>query len=227
MSARNPMKSVIAQGTTVVKAVEEALKKADMPVEFFVKLLEDAQAGFLGFGAKKAKVALFFKQSALNNKKDSLLNQQSYENLFDSNDLHKQIEQQIKQAGSSIKSQAPVEPQSTKKVSVNPQENKGLNPRSPMQRRHLPESSKNDQQRSFVKQNHPKPQAKSIEKLNDQQKIDRQSETDTSLRSSNSYRRRRRSGYRRPIADESGLPKSVDKHAIRPLPMKKNDPSKS
>ena len=51
MHTRNSMKSVIAQGATVVKAIEEALKKADMPKEFFVKILEEAQPGFLGFGA--------------------------------------------------------------------------------------------------------------------------------------------------------------------------------
>ena len=54
------MKSVLAQGATVVKAIEEALKKADMPQEFFVKILEEAQSGFLGFGAKKAKIASIF-----------------------------------------------------------------------------------------------------------------------------------------------------------------------
>ena len=78
------MKSVIAQGATVAKAVEEALKKANMPQEFFIKLLEEAQSGFLGFGAKKAKIALFFKQYSYDQKKhDNLLSQESYENLFD------------------------------------------------------------------------------------------------------------------------------------------------
>ncbi len=90
------MKSVIAQGSTVVKAVEEALKKAGQPAEFFVKLLEDAQGGFLGFGSKKAKIALFFKQNPANYKLDNVLNQESYQGLFDNNAISKQIEQQLK-----------------------------------------------------------------------------------------------------------------------------------
>ncbi len=90
------MKSVIAQGSTVVKAIEEALKKAEMPTQFFVKLLEDAQSGFLGFGAKKAKVALFFKQKIDHNKNKNLLSQDSYENLFNSQALSKQIEEELK-----------------------------------------------------------------------------------------------------------------------------------
>ncbi|MBP7854426.1 Jag N-terminal domain-containing protein [Candidatus Babeliales bacterium] len=90
------MKSVIAQGSTVSKAIEEALKKANMPAEFFIKLLEDAQGGFLGFGAKKAKIALFFKEHTSRDKKENILSQNSYENLFNSQSIKHQIEQQLK-----------------------------------------------------------------------------------------------------------------------------------
>lgn len=94
MSIKNSMKSVIAQGATVAKAIEEALKKADEPQEFFVKILEEAQAGFLGFGAKKAKIALFFKKDSRNHKNDRVLSQTNYEELFENPSLYKQIEAQ-------------------------------------------------------------------------------------------------------------------------------------
>jgi len=102
---RNLMKSVITQGTTVAKAIEEALKKADMPQEFFVKLLEDAQAGFLGFGAKKAKIALFFKEevASARHHQESMFEKGSYENLFNNPSMKKQIEQQLKDLGLEIK----------------------------------------------------------------------------------------------------------------------------
>lgn len=35
------MKSVIVQGATVAKAIDEALAKAGMPQEFFIKVLEE------------------------------------------------------------------------------------------------------------------------------------------------------------------------------------------
>ena len=94
MRTRNSMKSVIAQGATIAKAIEEALKKADMPQEFFVKLLEDAQAGFLGFGGRKAKIALFFKKEVAVTKGDPVLSQESYDQLFDNPELQKQIDNQ-------------------------------------------------------------------------------------------------------------------------------------
>lgn len=102
---RNLMKSVITQGATVAKAIEEALKKADMPKEFFVKVLEDAQAGFLGFGAKKAKIALFFKEDSVSTKhhQESMFERGSYENLFNNPSIKKQIEQQLKDLGLEIK----------------------------------------------------------------------------------------------------------------------------
>src|SRR5688572_16723845 len=97
------MKSVIAQGTTVAKAIEEALKKADMPQEFFIKLLEDAQPGFLGFGSKKAKIALFFKEEVVGLKhQESLFERGSYANLFNNPNMRKQIEQQLKEIGLEI-----------------------------------------------------------------------------------------------------------------------------
>ena len=123
------MKSVIAQGSTVVKAIEEALKKAGMPTQFFVKLLEDAQSGFLGFGAKKAKIALFFKQKADYNKNKSFLSQESYENLFNNQTLSKQIEEELKildTAKTTIQNQEPKE-HKTKIQNLNIQPKKIIN----------------------------------------------------------------------------------------------------
>lgn len=98
------MKSVIAQGSSIAKAIEEALKKADMPQEFFVKVLEDAQAGFLGFGSKKAKIALFFKNEITSEKaSQGMFEKGSYAGLFNNPDLKKQLDQQLKELGFEIK----------------------------------------------------------------------------------------------------------------------------
>lgn len=80
------MKSVIVQGTTVAKAIDEALVKAGMPIEFFIKVLEEAQPGFLGFGSKKAKIALFFKKEQ-GKREGSLLSRGSYKSLFENEKL--------------------------------------------------------------------------------------------------------------------------------------------
>lgn len=88
------MKSVIAQGATVAKAVEEAVKKAGNPKEFFIKILQDAQGGFLGFGSTKAKVALFFKKDELMQRDTEVLSQDSYKDLFDNKGLDRQLGEQ-------------------------------------------------------------------------------------------------------------------------------------
>ncbi len=113
------MKSVIAQGSTIAKAIEEALKKADMPQEFFVKVLEDAQAGFLGFGSKKAKIALFFKNVVLSDKtSENMFSKGSYAGLFNNPQMKKQLDQQLKELGFEIKAM------DTKKQEQKPQEQK-------------------------------------------------------------------------------------------------------
>lgn len=98
------MKSVIAQGSSIAKAIEEALKKADMPQEFFVKVLEEAQAGFLGFGSKKAKIALFFKNDVVSEKSQkSMFDKGTYAGLFNNPEMKKQLDQQLKELGFEIK----------------------------------------------------------------------------------------------------------------------------
>lgn len=87
----NYMKSVIAQGATIAKAVEEALKKAEMPKEFFIRILEEGQSSFLGFGGKKAKIALFFRHFEVGDKQDRL----AHHNLFDNPKIRQQIDQYL------------------------------------------------------------------------------------------------------------------------------------
>lgn len=84
------MKSVIAQASSLAKAVNEAWEKAGKPGEFFIKVLQEASSGFLGFGSKKAKVALFFKQLHKNQKHEKsldILKQREYESLFNNKKL--------------------------------------------------------------------------------------------------------------------------------------------
>ncbi len=77
------MKSVVVEASTVAKAIEAAWLKADKPEEFFIRVLQEHSSGFLGFGAQKAKVVFFFKNSQ---KSDSLfpvvVKQKEYANLF-------------------------------------------------------------------------------------------------------------------------------------------------
>ena len=82
------MKSVVVEASTVAKAVELAWLKAEKPEEFFIRILQEHQTGFLGFGSQKAKIVFFFKN---NQKSDSLfpvlLKQREYSNLFDNKNL--------------------------------------------------------------------------------------------------------------------------------------------
>lgn len=60
------MKSVIQEGSSLVKAIEEGWKKAGKPTEFSVKIYQEAEYGFLGLGTKKnAKVCIFFEEAFL------------------------------------------------------------------------------------------------------------------------------------------------------------------
>lgn len=82
------MKSVVVEASTVAKAIELAWQKAEKPEEFFIRILQEHSSGFLGFGAQKAKIVFFFKNSQ---KSDSLfpvvLKQKEYANLFDNDKL--------------------------------------------------------------------------------------------------------------------------------------------
>ncbi|MDP3788625.1 MAG: Jag N-terminal domain-containing protein [Candidatus Chromulinivorax sp.] len=82
------MKSVVVEASTVAKAIETAWLKADKPEEFFIRILQEHSSGFLGFGAQKAKVVFFFKNS---HKSDSLfpvvVKQKEYANFFGNSNL--------------------------------------------------------------------------------------------------------------------------------------------
>jgi len=86
------MKSVMAEAATISKAVEEAWKKAGNPIEFFTKIVEEPKAGFLGFGAKNAIVALFFNKESIKTEADKLakpevVRQESYVGFFNNKNL--------------------------------------------------------------------------------------------------------------------------------------------
>ena len=159
MHTRNSMKSVIAQGATVVKAIEEALKKADMPKEFFVKILEEAQSGFLGFGSKKAKIALFFKKEIMSSRGEGILHQDSYDGLFNNQSLQKQIDNQ--QRDTTNKDLAPQALPNQALVAKKPQQNiqKPADQRPPRASREhsvnrmQPINNKSGQDRSFQDRN--------------------------------------------------------------------------
>jgi|GEM_PF-1263911 len=77
------MKSVVVEASTVAKSIEIAWDKAGKPEEFFIRILQEHHAGFLGFGSQKAKIVLFFKNLK---KSDSpfptVLKQKEYSSFF-------------------------------------------------------------------------------------------------------------------------------------------------
>lgn len=54
------MKSIVQEGSTVLKAVEKALQIAGNPREFTVKVLEEPQKNFFGMTTRSAKISLLF-----------------------------------------------------------------------------------------------------------------------------------------------------------------------
>lgn len=187
-----------------------------MPEEFFVKLLEDAQGGFLGFGAKKAKIALFFKQNQSISKHDGMLNQDSFQDLFDNNEISKQIEQQLKDVGSShIQKPQPQQRPAQQQATQRPVQR-------PIQHRPLP--SNNTQARTLT----PQPQKPAAPKpLINQERA--QTASSTSRTQTNNLNQNYK---KRPEPAQQGSlnkPKenNISKLMVRPLPNKNNDSSKS
>lgn len=90
------MKSVVVEASTVAKAIELAWQKAEKPEEFFIRILQEHSSGFLGFGAKKAKIVFFFKNSQ---KSDALfpivLKQKEYANFFGNDKLKTPSQQNV------------------------------------------------------------------------------------------------------------------------------------
>ncbi|NBV40926.1 hypothetical protein EBR77_03705 [bacterium] len=84
------MKSVVQEGTTIIKAIESAYNKAGNPSKFFIKVLEYPQSSFWGLGSSKsAKIALFFEEVVEEKTKtwDKVLQQKEYEHLFKEVDI--------------------------------------------------------------------------------------------------------------------------------------------
>ncbi len=213
MRTRNPMKSVIAQGSTVVKAVEEALKKAGQPAEFFVKLLENAQGGFLGFGAKKAKIALFFKQNPHHYKNDGLLSQDSYQDLFENNAINKQIEQQLKDVG------APKQQAQTSR----PQHPKQQPQRQPQQQEPRPMQQRPSSKQTMTQAPKQSPQKNNISA---QPKVEQKNNQQPQRPHKNFEQRKQQ---QRPTNQPAPVKEKThpSKLMVRPLPPKNNDSSKS
>lgn len=54
------MKSLIQEGSSIIKAIEKAWQNADKPTEFKIKIYEEPKYNFLGMTTKAAKVGIFF-----------------------------------------------------------------------------------------------------------------------------------------------------------------------
>lgn len=54
------MKSIMEEGSSILKAVEKAWIRAGKPQEFSVKIFEEEQKNFFGMTKRSAKVAIFF-----------------------------------------------------------------------------------------------------------------------------------------------------------------------
>jgi hypothetical protein len=56
------MKSIIQEGNSIAKAVEQAWLEADRPKSFSVKVLQESEKNFFGITTKSAKIALMFQE---------------------------------------------------------------------------------------------------------------------------------------------------------------------
>ncbi|MBM18309.1 MAG: hypothetical protein CL947_04555 [Epsilonproteobacteria bacterium] len=161
------MKSVITQGASIAKAIEDALQKAGMPQEFFIKVLEEPQSGFLGFGSKKAKIALFFKKDDTTKRDNAVLSQGSYKDLFNNPGLQKQLNQHV----SEIKSEPDI--QSDKKPTKQRYHRRRIPGESSSNSRHASRSTTQKSQQAKSQD-----QQSAVEKQSSQAQKDEQSSQD-------------------------------------------------
>jgi predicted RNA-binding protein Jag len=56
------MKSIIHEASSLGKAIDQGWEKAGKPQEFTIRVLEEAERGFLGFTKRSAKVAIYFEE---------------------------------------------------------------------------------------------------------------------------------------------------------------------
>ena len=62
------MKSVVAEASSIAKAIELAWQKAGQPKEFLIKVFQEPQRNMFGLTKTSAKVGIFFDDAALNQK---------------------------------------------------------------------------------------------------------------------------------------------------------------
>jgi len=63
------MKSIIAEASSIAKAIEQSWKKTGKPQNFSVKILEEEEKNFLGMTKKPAKIAFFFEEISIPQRK--------------------------------------------------------------------------------------------------------------------------------------------------------------
>ena len=56
------MKSIMEQGSTIIKAIEKAWDRAEKPKEFSIKIFEQEEKNFFGMSTKPAKIGIFFEE---------------------------------------------------------------------------------------------------------------------------------------------------------------------
>lgn len=62
------MKSIMEEASSIFKAIEKGWTRAGKPIEFSVKVYEEAHHNFLGMTTKPAKIGIFFNDSAVKTK---------------------------------------------------------------------------------------------------------------------------------------------------------------
>lgn len=98
------MKSIIEEASSISKAIENAWKEAQKPLEFSVRIFELPQKNLFGFTTKSAKIGIFFEESR---KQQDRSGQTSSTNPKERNNQHKQQvpKERKEQAKSVIKPQ--------------------------------------------------------------------------------------------------------------------------
>ena len=61
----HPMKSIMEQASSIMKAIEKAWSSANNPKEFSVKIFEKEEKNFFGMTTKPAKIGIFFSDKPL------------------------------------------------------------------------------------------------------------------------------------------------------------------
>ncbi len=82
------MKSVIEEGPSIAKAIEQGWIKAGKPKEFSIKIFQEPKKNFLGMTTIVAKVGIFFRDSFSNEDREN--KQSSYRNQNQTNEPYQQ-----------------------------------------------------------------------------------------------------------------------------------------